>query len=335
MAKSILGTSSCSCDRRLQTRLAFALQLVDDLWLHLARSRRLLRRPSSAPVRPIGPLSTLFSLARSSFGVASACFLVPILLAAVLRLASAHPHCHLQNGAYVTLASGADHIRQAAVLGYSLRRARTEYKMVVLVTEQLGVTEKSLLRLFYDEIVVVDKFPFEGALSNSTNSAAFLSKFRALQLVQYTRIVYLGADTITLKNIDELFCCTPPCGVYDMALWETTVYGTTINGDVLVLEPSEEAFERVLNVVLNVDPFAFEFADVPPCFFRMLQHCKQGYGSKTYIGPIGACMALLCRCINTPLTSHDGCIQTRRSSTLCMQPTSPSCRPSTTSCRMS
>ena len=66
------------------------------------------------------------------------------------------------------------------------------------------------------------------------------TKLMILNLTQYKRLVYLDADTVAARNIDELFLC-------DAALCGVLRHSERFNSGVMVLQPSEETLKDMLH----------------------------------------------------------------------------------------
>jgi inositol phosphorylceramide glucuronosyltransferase 1 len=67
------------------------------------------------------------------------------------------------------------------------------------------------------------------------------TKLSVFNMTQYRRVVYLDADTVVVRNVDELFACEGFCAVLR--------HSERLNSGVMVLEPSEELFADMMNHV--------------------------------------------------------------------------------------
>eukprot|EP00741_Cyanophora_paradoxa_P014924 tig00020830_g14398.t1 len=143
-----------------------------------------------------------------------------------------------EGGVYMTLTTNSKFALGALVMAYSLIRTNTSHQIVCLVTPSVSKQEQELMRQVFDQVIEVE--PLQS--SEKTTQSDSWVKLRAWERVEFAHVVYLGADTLVLRPVDELFGCPAPCGVLDSFLWEVTEYGPTVNGDVLVLDPSLEDF---------------------------------------------------------------------------------------------
>ena len=58
--------------------------------------------------------------------------------------------------AWVTLATNDSYSVGALTLAHSLRRVQTTKKVVIMITEEVGDTMKTVLREVFDQVIVVD-----------------------------------------------------------------------------------------------------------------------------------------------------------------------------------
>jgi len=132
----------------------------------------------------------------------------------------------------------------AYVLGKSLRRTNTTKKLVLMVTD--GVSEKcrsKLLKVWDDlfDVTVLDSQDKENlALLARPELGVTFSKLRAWTLTQFKKCVFLDADTLILKNVDELFereelSASPDIGWPDC-----------FNTGVFVFRPSLDTYDSLL-----------------------------------------------------------------------------------------
>ncbi|XP_038612917.1 glycogenin-2 [Tachyglossus aculeatus] len=111
--------------------------------------------------------------------------------------------------AFVTLSTSDVYCHGALVLGQSLRNHRTTRKLVILITPQVsGLLRKALSRVF-DEVTEVNLMdsadPVSLALLRRPELGVALTKLHCWTLTQYSKCVFMDADTLALCNIDELF----------------------------------------------------------------------------------------------------------------------------------
>lgn len=116
----------------------------------------------------------------------------------------------LATEAYVTLATNDSYALGALVLAHSLRKAGTARHLVCLVTSR-GMSEERRAHLddVFDVVVVVDELDSQDArrlrLLQRPELGVTFTKLHAWTLVQYSKCVFLDADTLVLRSVEDLF----------------------------------------------------------------------------------------------------------------------------------
>ncbi|XP_035492043.1 glycogenin-2 isoform X3 [Scophthalmus maximus] len=155
--------------------------------------------------------------------------------------------------AFVTLATTDSYCMGASVVARSLRRHGTTRSIVVMVTP--NVSERSRLGLgsVFDEVVIVDATDSEDRLHLSLLGRPELgitfTKIHCWTLTQYSKCVFLDADTLVLSGVDELFerdelSAAPDAGWPDC-----------FNSGVFVFRPSLRTHARLLDRALQHGSF--------------------------------------------------------------------------------
>ncbi|CAJ0954063.1 unnamed protein product, partial [Mesorhabditis belari] len=147
--------------------------------------------------------------------------------------------------AFVTLATNDDYSLGALVLGYSLREATTSKKLHCMITEQVTTPVREQLQRVYDDVSIVDVLASNDeanlALIGRPDLALAFTKLNCWRLTQYSKAVFLDADTLVLRNVDELFereefSAAPDIGWPDF-----------FNSGVFVYRPNEETYRALLH----------------------------------------------------------------------------------------
>lgn len=155
--------------------------------------------------------------------------------------------------AFVTLATNDPYVKGALVLGSSLRRFHTTRKLVVLITPQVSESMKKVLEKVYDEVKVVDVLDSGDsahlALMERPELGVTLTKLHCWVLTQYSKCVFMDADTMVLSNVDELFereelSAAPDPGWPDC-----------FNSGVFVYSPSIETYNHLLQFATEKGSF--------------------------------------------------------------------------------
>ncbi|XP_066478736.1 glycogenin-2 isoform X3 [Tiliqua scincoides] len=146
--------------------------------------------------------------------------------------------------AFVTLGTNDVYCHGALVLGQSLRNHRTSRRLAVLITPQVSSAMRSALSSVFDEVVDVNEIDSGDsvhlALLKRLELGVTFTKLHCWTLTQYSKCVFMDADTLVLCNIDELFdreefSAAPDSGWPDC-----------FNSGVFVFQPSLKTFNLLL-----------------------------------------------------------------------------------------
>lgn len=172
---------------------------------------------------------------------------VGFLLTAVLGDAASLPG--RENGqvpktseAYATLLYGDEFLLGVRVLGKSLRNVGATKDMVVLVSQ--GVSAEAIDMLKAERWIVKRIGLVENPNDKRTRPARFwgvYTKLEVFNLTEYKKVVYLDADTIVIRPLEELFECSKFCA--------NLKHSERLNSGVMVLEPSAELFQDMMSKV--------------------------------------------------------------------------------------
>jgi len=146
--------------------------------------------------------------------------------------------------AYVTLATTDAYAVGALVLAHSLRSHGTSRQLCVLITP--GVTQgvRDSLSTVFDTVEVVDVLdsndPAHLALLERPELGVTFTKLRCWTLQQYSKCVFLDADTLALQNIDELFEQPELSASCDIG------WPDCFNSGMFVFAPSRDTYDALL-----------------------------------------------------------------------------------------
>ena len=152
------------------------------------------------------------------------------------------------------------YIHDALILGYCLQ-THCQHRRVLLTTQNtLRVEEVSLLNIFWELRIVKHMTVHESRLQGSDKRFAdVFTKLRALEQIDFSKVILMDLDTIVVQSIDELFGYAAPSALFrgnGCAAAGTKRAGETlfnkntgipeggINAGVMVLAPSSEVFEK-------------------------------------------------------------------------------------------
>ncbi|KAF9292658.1 hypothetical protein BGZ88_006281 [Linnemannia elongata] len=111
--------------------------------------------------------------------------------------------------AYITLLTNNNYASGALVLAHSLRASQTTKQLAVLITAAVSRPIRDRLAAVFDSVIEIGEID-----SHSTKNLALLgrpelgitlTKIHVFNQTQYSKVVFLDADTLVLRNIDDLF----------------------------------------------------------------------------------------------------------------------------------
>lgn len=144
--------------------------------------------------------------------------------------------------AYVTAFCGGDtYLPGVEVLGKSLQASGSRMPKIAMVTKDITPAARGRLLDEGWELRAVEPIgnPTKDTLLFPRFANVF-TKLRAWELVDYDRVVFLDADTLVLQNVDDLFERSKFAAAPDFFLPDH------FNSGVMVLEPSEDTFARMM-----------------------------------------------------------------------------------------
>ncbi|XP_048190647.1 glycogenin-1 [Perognathus longimembris pacificus] len=155
--------------------------------------------------------------------------------------------------AFVTLTTNDAYAKGALVLGSSLKQQGTTRKLVVLTTPQVSDAMRKALETVFDEVITVDVLDSGDSahltLMKRPELGVTLTKLHCWSLTQYSKCVFMDADTLVLANIDDLFereelSAAPDPGWPDC-----------FNSGVFVYQPSAETYSQLLHLAAEQGSF--------------------------------------------------------------------------------
>jgi glycogenin glucosyltransferase len=157
------------------------------------------------------------------------------------------------NEAYVTLATNDSYAIGALVLGYSLKASGTNRSLAVLITRDVSPSLKQNLESVFDIVTSVNVLDSNDAINLDLLSRPELgitfTKLHCWRLTQFTKCVFLDADTLVLQNVDELFDREELSAAPDVG------WPDCFNSGVFVFCPSTETYSALLSFALTHGSF--------------------------------------------------------------------------------
>ncbi|XP_038695113.1 inositol phosphorylceramide glucuronosyltransferase 1-like isoform X1 [Tripterygium wilfordii] len=148
--------------------------------------------------------------------------------------------------AYVTLLYGDEFLLGVRVLGRSIRDTGSKKDMVVLVSDGVSDYAKKLLKA---DGWLVEKISLL-VNPNQVRPKRFwgvYTKLKIFNMTNYKKVVYLDADTIVVKSVEDLFKCGKFCA--------NLKHSERLNSGVMVVEPSEKVFNDMMSKVTTLPSY--------------------------------------------------------------------------------
>ncbi|KAJ4910678.1 Inositol phosphorylceramide glucuronosyltransferase 1 [Raphanus sativus] len=149
-------------------------------------------------------------------------------------------------GAYVTLLYGDEFLLGVRVLGKSIRDTGSHKDMVALVSDGVSDYSNKLLKADGWKVEKISLL----ANPNQVHPTRFwgvYTKLKIFNMTAYNKVVYLDADTIVVKNIDDLFKCSKFCA--------NLKHSERLNSGVMVVEPSQALFNDMMRKVKTLSSY--------------------------------------------------------------------------------
>ncbi|XP_076621464.1 glycogenin 1 isoform X2 [Colletes latitarsis] len=155
--------------------------------------------------------------------------------------------------AWVTLATNDAYSLGALVLAHSLRRVGTKHELAVLVTPGVTETMREKLAAVFSlvtEVNVLDsKDEANLALLARPELGITFTKLHCWRLTLYDKCVFLDADTLVIRNCDELFEREELSAAPDVG------WPDCFNSGVFVYKPSQQTFASITAFAANKGSF--------------------------------------------------------------------------------
>lgn len=155
--------------------------------------------------------------------------------------------------AFITFASTDAYALGALVLGHSIRATNTTKQLCIMVTNTVSESLRALLSEVFDhmeEVNVLDSRDTMnlGLLSRPDLGVTF-TKLHCWRLTQYSKGVFMDADTMVLQNIDDLF------NYEEFSASPDPGWPDCFNSGVFVFRPNVDTYASLLQFAVNKGSF--------------------------------------------------------------------------------
>lgn len=155
--------------------------------------------------------------------------------------------------AWVTLATNDSYSLGALVVAHSLKRVHTAHQLAVLITPGVSEAMKNKLRTIFnvvEEVNLLDsKDEANLALLKRPELGITFTKLHCWRLTQFEKCVFLDADTLVLRNCDELFEREELSAAPDVG------WPDCFNSGVYVFQPSLDTFSSLMQYAVTHGSF--------------------------------------------------------------------------------
>jgi alpha-N-acetylglucosamine transferase len=165
----------------------------------------------------------------------------------------------MQNYCFLTLLTDDKYLPGALVLAKSLFNAATKFDLNILLTP--NVTEKAkekLSRVYKNSInvpLLTSSLNFELELLGRPDLDITFTKIHGFDpnLLPYEKVCFLDADTLVLKNIDDIFGYLKP-GV-EFAAAPDIGWPDLFNSGVFVFRPNQSTYRKLIKKAVEQESF--------------------------------------------------------------------------------
>jgi len=108
---------------------------------------------------------------------------------------------------------GDGYLPGALVLAHALKM-QSKHDCICLVTKDISLRAQHALGLVYDKVILINELRIQsGVTTGRSDRNILMTRFEALQLDGYDKIIMLDADVLPLANYDQLFALPAPAGI--------------------------------------------------------------------------------------------------------------------------
>lgn len=179
--------------------------------------------------------------------------------------------------AFITLLTNNSYASGALVLGHSLRASQTTKQLAILITAQVSRPIREKLAAVYDAVIEIGEIDSHSKanleLLGRPELGITLTKIHVFNQTQYSKVIFLDADTLVLRNIDELFDTAANGSLDDkdrnkrFAAAPDAGWPDCFNSGVFVCRPSFEDFQGLSDMASQEGTFDGK-REVPPLSAR-------------------------------------------------------------------
>lgn len=161
----------------------------------------------------------------------------------------------MKNYSYITLLTSDSYVYGVMMLNESLKQVNSQYPLLVLITNNVSLASKEILNQLnisykdVETISIADEI-YQHNLSIDPVTAPLwkdsFTKFQMFKLIEYDKLIFLDADILVLKNLDNLFELPHMTAAVDGEYFNLWPDSPHFNSGFMVIEPSVELFNNLI-----------------------------------------------------------------------------------------
>ena len=163
---------------------------------------------------------------------------------------------------YITLLTNDDYLYGIMLLSETLKQVKSKYPLTVLITKDVSLPCREILNQLQIPYQLIDIISMPDALYEenvkihkkfTNNWKNCFTKYKLFDLTEYDKIVFLDADIMVLKNLDDLFDKPNMTACVDgeyFNIWPNYLH---FNAGCLVIEPSHGTYLDLLKELENIN----------------------------------------------------------------------------------
>ena len=159
-----------------------------------------------------------------------------------------------KNYSYISILSTDNYLKGLLVLFFSYKKTKSKYPFLVLLTPNISKKTKIILKKLH--------IPYEILLKDIDNPTDVSKKHRwfrtysklsVFNQTKYSKIVYLDADMLILRNIDGLFKYDHMSATNAGGMLPRKKSWTHLNSGLIVIKPSTKIFKDMIGKIETIE----------------------------------------------------------------------------------
>lgn len=160
----------------------------------------------------------------------------------------------MQNYSYVSIISTDDYLCGLLVLHSSLMKTGARFPFLALLTKNISEkTIKTLQKYSIPYKLIPENIFHPTDTSREHRWFSTYSKLHIFNQTEFTKIVFLDADMLILRNIDELFDRPHMSAVNAGGMIPRKASWTRLNSGLMVIEPSSKLFKDMVTKIGKIE----------------------------------------------------------------------------------